>query len=479
MLFSELFGIKKIKADDWFDPILTVDTKLFIDPFLLFQCKEGFFVNSHTKIIVFFQRAFELAAKSGGNTFSLSYNKLLSILSFPEASELCLGFAGSDTDGAGSGPGFSINIASVMIDSIGLGIRDMVHFEEMSLLGKGIGRDRISDIAANILKRELIDYTLEICKRHKIPTQRVRVRNSDFNFEYLRWESNIVELPINPFTERPRPILLVPEKVLRHLSTINSEDFLTWAWENENFTLRNDLNFEVKSKIRKEDIINIARNNPSFVEKYVEFNEGRDSIPYDLEKDIYGFYKWYEQSKKFRDSFPFIINPITGEQDLPGFVEALLRIFETFIIDNSGYKLLWNEGIVKKPKIEEASQLLFLGVVKHYCYANNIDISREVDIGRGPVDFKFTEGFQHRVLLEVKRASNSKFYDGLQKQLLQYLKGEGITHGFYMVIVQKDDELDKAERIKQLAEKISEDNGAKVKAFIIDARDNKPSASKL
>lgn len=35
MLFSELYSVIKSQDEIWFDPILDVDTKLFIDPFLL------------------------------------------------------------------------------------------------------------------------------------------------------------------------------------------------------------------------------------------------------------------------------------------------------------------------------------------------------------------------------------------------------------------------------------------------------------
>jgi hypothetical protein len=273
--------------------------------------------------------------------------------------------------------------------------------------------------------------------------------------------------------------LLIPEYALRELSTINPDDFLDWAWESENELLRNDFNYDIKTRIKKEDIIKIARSNVNLVREFISFQEKRLSFPYDLVLDKYGFYRWYEQTKNFKEDHPFILEPINNADDLPRFVDSLVKIFEIFIVDNAGYKLLWNEKPNKKPKIESASQLLFLGIVKHYCYANNVDISREVDIGRGPVDFKFSTGYQQRVLLEVKRASNSKFFDGLEKQLTQYLKSEGIKHGVYLVIMQNDDELDKADKIIKLAEKISKENDASIKAYVIDARDNKPSASKL
>jgi DNA-binding sugar fermentation-stimulating protein len=62
--------------------------------------------------------------------------------------------------------------------------------------------------------------------------------------------------------------------------------------------------------------------------------------------------------------------------------------------------LLWNEN--ETPKSEEAAQLLFHGIVKHYCTANNVEVSPEVNIGRGPVDFKISSGHKFRTLVEVK-----------------------------------------------------------------------------
>ncbi|MFC2022161.1 hypothetical protein ACFLTR_02985 [Chloroflexota bacterium] len=43
-----------------------------------------------------------------------------------------------------------------------------------------------------------------------------------------------------------------------------------------------------------------------------------------------------------------------------------------------------------------------MGIIKHYCKANDIDISREANIGRGPVDFKVSQCYQLCVLIELK-----------------------------------------------------------------------------
>ncbi len=89
-------------------------------------------------------------------------------------------------------------------------------------------------------------------------------------------------------------------------------------------------------------------------------------------------------------------------------------------------------------------------IVRSYCKVNNTDISREPNIGRGPVDFKFSKGYEDRVLLEVKLARNGKFWNGVTEQLPQYLKSEEVDKGVFMVIVYTDKEIEKNYRLYKI-----------------------------
>jgi hypothetical protein len=122
VLFSRNFRIQRAPRQGWFNPILDHDTDLFIDPFLIFKDqRRGEFANAHAKIIRFFNRAFHLAAESGGRS-GLRYRKLLSMLVFPEVRELCLGYGQNTTSGSGTGRGFSGVITAGIYDSIAAGI---------------------------------------------------------------------------------------------------------------------------------------------------------------------------------------------------------------------------------------------------------------------------------------------------------------------------------------------------------------------
>lgn len=140
--------------------------------------------------------------------------------------------------------------------------------------------------------------------------------------------------------------------------------------------------------------------------------------------------------------------------------------------------MLWDEK-GNKPKSEEASQLIFTGIVKHYCKANNIDLNREVNLGRGSVDFKFSSGYQNRALIEVKLAKNSKFWNGLEKQLIKYLEVEDIKKGYFLVICYNDDDINKVSGIQNVASEVGKRKNVDLNVYVIDASYDKPSASKL
>ncbi len=63
MRFSEAFDIERDSEDDWFDPHLSVDTKLFVDPLLLFLAVGDPWKGAHDELIEHFARCFELIAK--------------------------------------------------------------------------------------------------------------------------------------------------------------------------------------------------------------------------------------------------------------------------------------------------------------------------------------------------------------------------------------------------------------------------------
>lgn len=83
MKFSDYYGIDYDDGYDWFDPILDTDTRLFVDPFLIFKEKAGSWADAHDELIAYFNDAFERLAPVYDKPNSLGYQKVLALMRVP------------------------------------------------------------------------------------------------------------------------------------------------------------------------------------------------------------------------------------------------------------------------------------------------------------------------------------------------------------------------------------------------------------
>ena len=173
MLFSDHFKIDLNGTEDWFDPLLSSDIKLFIDPFLIFEDEFEMFEGSHKEIIEYYEHAFNLVAKAAGDKQSAYWTKAISVLSAPEVEELCLGFTDRGTGGAGTGKGKARLVAEGLEKAVLFGLTRPEHFETVQLFREKIGPDTISDTAANILRMRLAKYTEKVCQELSIPMKTI------------------------------------------------------------------------------------------------------------------------------------------------------------------------------------------------------------------------------------------------------------------------------------------------------------------
>ena len=426
MLFSEYYRIIRSADDDWFDPILPVDTKLFVDPFLVFQDGPGAWSEAHNRIVAHFNEAFLLLARAGCDPRSVLFKAALRVLQFPEPGETCLGYTARGTGGAGTGKRFASFMAAAMCDAIGRGVTELRHFEQLDILEEGIGPDRISDVATTILKPELTEYTQEIARRRGIPLARHTLRAGRFDDTRPGFVNATVELPTNPSTGGP--VLLVPKRFLRDLPAINGQDWWDAARSTE---LRDEMNADMLRRVDKKTIVRLARRHPEHVEAWVRAREQVRIKPYDLERDPNGVYQWHAAGRRYVRDHPVQLVNATTQAEFVAVIDRIIERFKHFIEQNGGWRLLW-DGDEEKP--EEAIQLLFLAIAKSYCEANNIVVDREVELGRGPVDFKFSSGYVRRALLEVKKLENGKFWNGLRAQLPTYLKSDENRDGWLLAV---------------------------------------------
>lgn len=471
MRFSEYFGITRTSEDDWFDPHLSVDTKLFIDPLLLLEAG-GRWAAAHDQLIEYFVSCYELVAK-GGNPDAPASKAVLRMLTFPEPGEFRLGYTSHGTRGSGSGHGYARAIRDGIAVAIAKGLERPEHIEEIGILNEGIGADRISDIVANVLKQTFVEYTQEVAERHKIPLKSFQIKNYELNIDYKRWFPGYCDLPA--FSDGT-PIILVPERLLQSLPTLNADD---WFYSTMNQDLRDSLNLKVGETVPKATIVQLARRHPGRVRQWAHEQSSRPDLKhYDFQGDPLGVVQWDQEPKHFARANPLPPREVESQEELMELLEQIISRFKLFIESKGGWRLLWNDDHTVKH--EEAIQLAFLGMAGDYLRQFDVELDREVDFGRGPVDFKVSRGSRIRALLEVKKVENGKFWHGLETQLPSYLESDDSEYG-WLIAVQFNDSKNSRERIRQLPSSVHEVSrriNKTIRFALIDARPHE-SASKI
>jgi hypothetical protein len=150
--------------------------------------------------------------------------------------------------------------------------------------------------------------------------------------------------------------------------------------------------------------------------------------------------------------------------------------FKAFVEEEGGWRVINGKearGGVSEPVV----QRLFYGIVTHYCRANDIDASGEVQTGSGLVDFKFSKGYSRRALTEVKLARNPNLLHGVKVQVPTYCKSSRLRFAYLGVVLYSDGDIKHFENAREAVATINRRGHLQIHLFSIDARP-KESASK-
>lgn len=108
-------------------------------------------------------------------------------------------------------------------------------------------------------------------------------------------------------------------------------------------------------------------------------------------------------------------------------------------------------------------------------YATTYDANREVNNGRGPVDFKVSKGRADKTLIEFKLASNSKLKQNLKHQVGVYEAANDTAKSIKAILYFSDSEFRKVQGVLKELELL----GRRDIVLIDASASNKPSASKV
>lgn len=140
-----------------------------------------------------------------------------------ESNDICLGYAKKrGTNGSGIGPFTAYKFCTDLRDSPALKSDILVNIEDSKIFLENLDVDRVSDMVANIIRKELINYTIQQCNNYNLPL--VKARTYYFwDGETLAWEqeNDVPQLIVNG-----KRILLVPKKIVSSSNKYTWENFL-------------------------------------------------------------------------------------------------------------------------------------------------------------------------------------------------------------------------------------------------------------
>lgn len=454
--FSDIFEIAPEVLHDYgtVDLSLVSDLPLFIDPFLLFNSDEEEFHRLHEDIIRYL-----VFLRDKSEAGSIQMGLLAEWFCFPEVSQLWMGYSQSGNRGSGLGMDFARklhrNLNRVFQNFGDEQITAGSHLEKLCLIEPGVGRDHIADFTANLILDYLAQYTAAFADEHLDPRRvdsRV-IRRAAFNYNTESWIARSYNLPIfeNHF------VLLAPRRLLTKDETwINRNDMVVQlpdviasvenemqrASMNNYFLQRLPRDEEPSARQKREAAEATIRHYPALVEYFIRMKEDRgdEAVSISAARVAIAEVQFIRNVRELVralevDSDFFAVDGTTAD-------EARMRaMFLKDIIENKGgWRLFYVNG---QPLRREADlQIAFRFT---WC-GTTADVSREVDDGRGPADFKISRGLD-KSIIEFKLASNAKLKQNLQHQTEAYQAASDAQTGLKVIMYFNETELSRVKRI--------------------------------
>lgn len=482
--FSDYFFVDEETIADYgaVNISLINDLPLFIDPFLLFNSKDEELRRIHDEMISYLKF---LQMQSEGEEY-VNNGKLKAWYLFSEVKQTWLGFSLDGNAGRGLGPYFARGLydgLSSIFKSFGMEtITQSPHMEKLCLISPKVGRDKISDFTTNFAKPYLLSYTESFAKKYldSALCKSFRVPKVYFDYRTKTWMPKECYLPCfnNDY------VLLTPKSILTRDDTfINRPDMLHRLQEIapsvDDETLRFELNnyfsefFKRNSKLTKQEkdyaATILIRTHPEIIDHYMRYKEEHQQEATSISKK-----QVEEVESLFQTQLKELVLLLNNETPFyrtfpDAHKEALDRVLflKHVIEDQDGYRVFYIKG--KPIKRESDLQVMYRLV----WFGSPLDVNREVNNGRGPVDYKVSLGKNNSTLVEFKLASNSKLKQNLENQVEIYKAASETSRAIKAILYFSEDEQKKVV-------KVLSDLGIAgcPDIVLIDARNNnKPSAS--
>lgn len=484
LLFSDYFNIPSGIIDEYgaLDICINSDLPLFIDPFLLFASEKEEYKELHDYIVKHLIELKNIALKDNSNTN-------LNIFKFPEIRQNWLGLSQHGNAGKGLGTKFAQNLIEAFKGFYsGFGeetISSSSHIEKLTLVGKGIGKDFISDFTTNLILEHLLEYTetfaIKYLKDNQIKKFSVRCK---FDYRFNIWFPRDFILPYFYLEENGDFIILTPIDILTkdeaficHNDLHSSFKKITQSLENS--SLRESINNYFYEKIprnAKKDEIDYAisatiNKFPEILDYYIRVKEDEKEKAQSLSEE-----KINRTKKELINTLKLLCEEMLNNSNFykiepNSYKESLERAnyLKDVIENNDCYRIFYYNG--KPISHEDTIQRIFRLTWFHSPY----DINSEVNNGRGPADYKVSLGISDSTIIEFKLGKSSSLEKNLKNQTKIYQKASKSKSDIKVILCYNQKEINK---VKKIVNNITGSNTIPENIIIIDASP-KDSASKV
>jgi hypothetical protein len=463
--FSTYFGIdpEVFPKAGLLDPFINTDTPLFIDPLLIDKSSNQTLASKGLhQFRGHFEKLVRLLAivEDEGDPAWLAAEKLLSL---SEPAENGLGYSKRARAGTSRPREVRWQLLRTTRKIVGLGSKDPEMLSLMGFLEPGVGSDTISDFTTKAMTDALAEITHDFCRTYGVNLQANALSS--------------INLPVVERQGGDKPFVLIPRDVLRDLPVTDSWQDV-WEAAAHNQALRDKVSVmlagivEPTIKEQKEAIKRSVTQSSAIFDEFLKVVKS-SATSYDQNDDVMGYYAF----RKYLENHPPIpsgnqYDTRKGPAEICRVISDALNVFKHHVENGNLWEALWAGSQQKR---ERASQLLFFAIADAYCRAHNVDVSGEPNMGGGPVDFKFSDGYWSKVVVELKKSGGSVEH-GYKKQLKRYKIASQTEFAIFVVIDYGDGD-HKIRKIMKFREHALATGQRASEIVVIDAR-KKPSASK-
>jgi len=279
-------GVSQFQLD-FVDIDTSKDLRVFVDPHFLAQRSDRWSGDASASVRSFFRHFLDLL-RAGRKQDA---RELFSHLGEPN--DTCLGMSKGLPKGSGVGEGLAEDMFDSLVASKAVQTGVLTDLEDARVFVRGIDKDRISDMATALIRKHLLEYTVDQCQLWGMPLTADVPSGDVWDGQHKTWTNFLTERLV----VSGRPILLVPKGIVSFSKQYTAgkyhRHFVLTFLKHEHLRLNSVL---VQSRKRRDGSIRrwvtkksiIERESPGDKEYLAEFTERHVDVFADFKANAAG-----------------------------------------------------------------------------------------------------------------------------------------------------------------------------------------------